>query len=460
MPSINNTLHTAISGLETNSDGMNVIANNIANANTKSFKGDRAEFEDLLSISLSENSQIGRGSRLRNVQTLYNQGTISNTGQITDLAIQGDGFFIVKNDQSEVKESNGLVYTRQGSFRFDRDGKLTDPSGGRVQGYMTEQGTVNKLSSKLSDMQIVTNNIPPRETGLINVVANLDVREKPPVEPFNPARASETSNFSTAVTIFDNFGYGRQAQVYFSRTPDSTKNEWEWHAMVDGNEVAGNTAKDEKGKVIPAQIGQGKIEFDAQGNPVLPFLTKAGESVQADIVGRTDAFDVQFSNGSKPQKIQFNFGPSIGDDGKVSAQGSTSIAAKSGVVYHSQDGFETGYLKSIKIEIDGSVQGIYTNGLERKLGAVAMASFANNNGLQKMGRNNYAYTPKAGEPRIGLPQSGSRGSIYSASLEESNVDLAQQFVDMIVTQRAFQANSKSVTTTDSMLEEVINLKRN
>ncbi|MES2615064.1 MAG: flagellar hook-basal body complex protein, partial [Bdellovibrionota bacterium] len=190
MGSINNTLYTAISGLETNSEGMNVISNNIANANTKSFKGDRAEFEDLLSISLGDNSQIGRGSRLRNVQTLFNQGAISNTGQITDLAIQGDGFFVVKSDQAEVKESNGLVYTRQGSFRFDSDGKLTDPLGGRVQGYMTDENNPNKLSPKLSDLQITSNNIPPRETKLVNIVANLDVREKPPVDAFDPARAS------------------------------------------------------------------------------------------------------------------------------------------------------------------------------------------------------------------------------------------------------------------------------
>lgn len=457
--SINNTLHTAISGLETNSAGMNVISNNIANANTKSFKSDRAEFEDLLSVSLAENSQIGRGSRLRNVQTLFNQGAITNSGQITDLAIQGDGFFVVKSEQSEVKESNGLVYTRQGSFRFDRDGKLTDPMGGRVQGYMAETSNPNKLSPKLSDMQIVTNNIPPRETSLVNVVANLDVRDKPPVEPFDPARASDTSNFVTAVTLFDNFGYGRQAYVYFCRTPESNKNAWEWHTVVDGAEVATDPPKDAKGKPIPVQIAQGKIEFDEEGRPILPFLTRAGEAVQVDLTNKSDAFNVQFVNGSRAQKIQFNFGPSIGDDGKIGAQGSTSIAAKSGVAYHSQDGYETGYLKSIKFDPDGYIRGIYTNGLERKLGAVAMASFANNHGLQKIGRNNYAYTPRAGEPRMGLPQTGSRGSLYSSSLEESNVDLAQQFVEMIVTQRAFQANSKSITTTDTMLEEVINLKR-
>jgi flagellar hook protein FlgE len=279
------------------------------------------------------------------------------------------------------------------------------------------------------------------------------------VDPFNLENPVDSSNFVTAVTIFDNFGNGRQANIYFSRTNETDKNAWEWHALVDGNEISATPPKDSKGKVMPFQIAQGRVEFDESGNPVLPFFTKSGEPIQIDVAQKSDAVDVQFVNGAKPQKIQFNFGPAIGSDGKLGVQGSTSIAAKSGVAYHSQDGYETGYLKTIKIDIDGSVRGIYTNGLERRLGAVALASFPNNHGLQKVGRNNYVYTPKAGEPRIGLAQTGSRGSVYSSSLEESNVDLAQQFVDMILTQRGFQANSKSVTTTDTMLEEVINLKR-
>jgi flagellar hook protein FlgE len=457
--SINYSLFSGVSGLSANSDGMNVIANNIANANTKSYKADRAEFEDMLAATINENSQLGRGTRLRNITTLHGQGSLTNTNQVTDLAIQGDVFFVVKNDQVEVKESNGTFYTRQGSFRFDRDGKLTDPTGSRVQGYMADPDDANKLSPNLSDLQIISNTIAPQATNVVNVVANLDVREKPPVDPFNLENPVDSSNFVTAVTIFDNLRNGRQANIYFSRTNETDKNAWEWHALVDGNEISATPPKDSKGKVMPFQIAQGRVEFDESGNPVLPFFTKSGEPIQIDVAQKSDAVDVQFVNGAKPQKIQFNFGPAIGSDGKLGVQGSTSIAAKSGVAYHSQDGYETGYLKTIKIDIDGSVRGIYTNGLERRLGAVALASFPNNHGLQKVGRNNYVYTPKAGEPRIGLAQTGSRGSVYSSSLEESNVDLAQQFVDMILTQRGFQANSKSVTTTDTMLEEVINLKR-
>ncbi|MGY3805064.1 flagellar hook protein FlgE [Pigmentibacter ruber] len=456
---INYALFSAVSGLGTNADGMSVVANNIANANTKSFKTDRAEFEDMLAVTLNERSQLGRGARLRNITTLYNQGAITNTGQITDLSVQGDGFFVIKSDVAEVKESNGLFYTRQGSFRFDKDGKLTDPTGARVQGYMPDPDSNNRLSVKMTDLQIITNIIPPKPTNIVNIVTNLDVRERPPVDDFDLSRPADTSNFASAVTIFDNFGYGRQAVIYYTRTTDPTKNEWHWYATVDGQEVSLDPPRNEKGKVLPAVIAEGVVEFDEDGKPILNFKNKAGTPIQIDYINKTDAFDVQFVNGARPQKLQFNFGPTIDEDGIVGTQGSTSLAAKSGVAFHSQDGYEAGYLKTLKIDLDGIIRGTYTNGLERRLGAVALAVFQNTHGLQKIGRNNYISTPKAGEARIGLPQTLSRGSIYSASLEESNVDLAQQFVDMILTQRGFQANSKAVTTTDTMLEEVINLKR-
>ncbi len=422
---INYALFSAVSGLGTNADGMSVVANNIANANTKSFKTDRAEFEDMLAVTLNERSQLGRGARLRNITTMFNQGAVTNTGQITDLSVQGDGFFLIKSDVAEVKESNGLFYTRQGSFRFDKDGKLTDPSGARVQGYMPDPDSNNRLSVKLTDLQILSNIIPPRATNLVNVVTNLDVRDKPPVDDFDLSRPADTSNFASAVTIYDNYGNGRQAVIYYVRTTEVDKNAWKWYATVDGMEVSTDPPRNEKGKVLPAVIANGTVEFDEDGKPILPFKTKSGIPIQVDYINKTDAFDVQFVNGARPQKLQFNFGPTIDEDAVVGTQGSTSLAAKSGVAFHSQDGYEAGYLKTLKIDLDGVVRGTYTNGLERRLGAVALAVFQNNNGLQKIGRNNYIATPKAGEARIGMPQTLPRGSIHLASLEESNADFAQ-----------------------------------
>ena len=454
---IHHALYSGVSGLSVNSDGMSVISNNIANANTKGFKSDRAEFEDLLSVSLNENSQLGRGARLKAVTTAYTQGAITNTGMITDLGIQGDGFFMVKNAASDVQESGGNFYTRQGSFRFDKDGFVIDSNGGKVQGYMADNR--GKLETKLGDVQIVQSSLPPVQTSKITVAANLDIREKAILQEFDLKQPKETSNFSSTFTIYDSWGNGHSSTVYFSKEPGNETNAWKWNAVVDGREIDGGPGPDENGNPQLSIIGSGRLEFDLDGKPVMAFKNREGLPTYIDTVEKSDAVEVKFSNGAVAQKIQFNFGPDSDDSGAYSAQTSTSMASKSITHFHAQDGYEAGYLKTMKIELDGSIRGVYTNGLERKLGAIGMATFSNNQGLQKVGRNNYIATNKSGEPRAGMPLSGTRGSVYASSLEESNVDLAQQFVEMITTQRGFQANSKSITTCDTLLEEIIQLKR-
>lgn len=455
---INQAMYTGITGLAANGDNMSIIANNIANANNRSFKTDRGEFEDMLTTSLGNNSALGRGTRLRAITTDFSQGALTSTGGITDLGIQGDGFFVVKNPNTEIQESGGMFYTRQGSFRFDKDGYLTDLDGGKLQGYPVER---DKPSSRLQDVQIVSNNVPPQATTQASINVNLDARERPPVDDFDIKRPQQTSNYSTSITIFDSMGRSHLSTVYFSRTREGDKNSWNWHATVDGKELndGADAEVDQEGNPLPAVIGKGVIEFDPEGNPIMNFQNKSGKPTYIDMLEKSDAFEVNFGNGARPQNIQFNFGPMEDENGSLSNQSSQSIAAKSGTLFHSQDGYEAGSLKSLKIDLDGSVRGVFTNGLERRLAVLALATFSNNGGLTKSGHNSYTATPKSGAPRIGAPQSGTRGSVYSASLEESNVDLAQQFVDMITTQRGFQANSKSITTTDSMIEEIINLKR-
>lgn len=455
--SISNSLHSGVSGLNSNSESMAVIANNIANANTKSFKTDRAEFEDMLALSINDNVTIGRGSRLRNTSTMHTQGALTTTGAITDMAVQGDGFFITKNPKSDNADASSLGYTRAGSFRFNREGFLTDVDGNKIQGYMAESAT--RLTSKLGDLQIVNNSIPPVATSQLDVAVNLDCRVKPMKDEFDPMRPSDTSNHQTTLTIYDNWGAAHLCTVYFSKVDDPSQNLWKWNATVDGTTVADGPGLDDKGRPIPAVIAQGEISFDPDGKPMNQFVNRDGKQSFIDVQGKSDAFEVQFANGAQSQKIQFNFGASEDENGIQGVQSSTSIASASASNFHSQNGYESGSLKAIKIDLDGNIRGVYTNGREIRMGAIALASFSNVQGLQKMGRNTYLQTPLAGAPRIGLPQTGQRGSIYSAALEESNVDLAQQFVEMITTQRGFQANSKSITTTDTLMEEVLNLKR-
>jgi flagellar hook protein FlgE len=456
--SVSYSMFSGVSGLKGNSDKMAVISNNIANSSTRGYKTDRAEFEDLLAVSLNENSQLGRGVRLRNIKTIHTQGAVSNTGVVTDLAIQGEGFFVVNNPATEASESGGKLFTRQGAFQFDRDGFLSDSLGGRLQGYMADP--MGRLSTKLSDVQIASNSIPPTATQVVTMNTNLDVRSKPPLRSFDITDPEGTSNFQSTVSMYDSFGETHACTVYFSKVDEGGANKWKWHATVPGNELAENPGLDAKGNQIAGVIAEGEITFDTDGTPILPFQMSDGRRTFFDIQNRTDAKEVKFANGSKTQQIQFNFGPQVDPlTSEISTMSSTSMATKSSTMFHSQDGHEAGYLKSLKIELDGSIQGVFTNGLQRRLGGVALATFPSTDNLQKIGRNSYVASNKSGSPRIGMPQSGTRGSIYSASIEESNVDLADQFVNMITTQRAFQANSKSITTTDAMMDEVIGLKR-
>ncbi len=436
---ISQAMYTGVTGLSVNSDSMSVIANNIANSNAKGFKYDRAEFEDLLSVDLGTgNAQMGRGSRLSNVKTLHTQGGLQVTDALTDMAIQGNGFFTVGNTKTESQESGGLFFTRVGSFHFDQNGFLSDNSGGHVKGYMADLD--GQLSSKLSDIRIATSNVPPVPTSKLLLNVNLDAREKIIEEEFDVNNPEKTSNFSTTMNIFDSQGRTHSMTVYFKRMEDDEGITWKYHSLVDATEVT-DADSDAKYK----EVGAGMVNFTADG------LLQNEE---------IEYFNANFKDGAfAEQNIEIDFGKNILTEDGNGVGASSSTASRSDTIFHNQNGYEAGNLKSLKIELDGTIRGFYTNGIQRRLGAIAIASFENTDGLKKAGRNQFYKTLDSGPPRIGLAQTGVRGSIYSATLEESNVDLARQFVNMIMTQRGFQANSRSVTTTDSMMEEIVNLKR-
>jgi flagellar hook protein FlgE len=437
---ISQSLYTGITGLSINSDGMSVVANNIANANSKGFKKDRAEFEDLLSVDLSTgagSAQIGRGGRLKDVRTMHTQGSLAVTDNLTDLAVQGMGFFVVSNPKTETMESAGKFYTRIGSFVFDKDGYLADGAGGRVQGYLADPD--GNIATRLTDVRVETNIIPPSRTNEVKLDLNLDSRSKVLQEPFDVNKAEQTSNFSNTITIYDSQGASHQMTVFFKRLEDSDGISWKWHAAVDGSEVLESNGS----KMV--EIGTGTVKFDSNGNLL--------EEIQEE-------FEVNFAGGAAPnQKINIDFGTNRNSEGGNGVGGSKSIASKSVINLHSQNGYEAGNIKSLRIDLDGTLVGVFTNGIVRPLGALALATFENQDGLMKAGHNHFYATTESGPAKIGMAQTGSRGSVYASSLEESNVDLAQEFVNMIMTQRGFQANSRSITTTDSMYEEVINLKR-
>lgn len=437
---ISQSLYTGVTGLSVMSDSMGVVANNLANANAKGFKYDRVEFDDLLSLDLSSSvgqAQMGRGARLSRVRAIHTQGGLSVTDRLTDMAVQGNGFFIVNNPKGEKQEAGGLFYTRVGAFHFDKDGYLSDATGGHLQGYEADNEGI--LSTKLSDIRIVTNSIPPKPTEKVVMNVNLDSREEVLEGEFDITNPVKTSNFASTVNVFDSHGTKHSMTTYFRRIPSDEGIAWEWHGTVDGKEVT-----DADGAKIK-EIASGVVKFDNKGNLMEEIYNEASANFTKGAVA--------------DQKILIDFGNNMGSEEGNGVGASTSTAAASITVFHSQNGYESGNIKSLKIDLDGKLKGYYTNGIEKLLGSLALATFENQDALMKAGRNQFYATQESGAPRIGVPQSGVRGSVYASTLEESNVDMAAQFVEMIRSQRGFQANSRSITTTDSMIEEVVNMKR-
>ncbi len=419
------SLYIGASGLAANSLDLSVVGDNIANSNTIGFKGSRAAFEDVLGQNLIGGSgELGMGARLQAVQKLLQQGAITSTGIATDLAIQGNGFF-------QVKGPDGPLYTRAGNFTLDQSGFLVNLDGLRVQGFAGDVNGV--LGRSLSDLQLADATTPPKATTSAVVRANLDSGASV-LPPFDINDVSGTSNFSTSVTVFDSLGASHQVDLHFRKAADGS---WEWHAVTDGSNVDGGTAG------TPVEIGGGTMTFDGDGNLV-------------DATGTAVSFDPAGAAGA--QTINFDLGDPTSTGG-TGAAGIVQQAGTSAVRFLSQDGFSAGTLAGVKVDEQGNVVGTFTNGETRTLAQVALADFPAADQLERVGGNLYRALPDAGDVNVGAPGSGGRGTIVAGALEQSNVDLASEFVRMIVAQRSFQANSKTMTTADSLLAELIQIKR-
>lgn len=418
---ISSALYSGISGLNTNGNAMSVLGNNIANTNTIGFKSSRTVFSDLLATTISGSggtSQVGRGTQLSTVDNLFSQGTFENTESGTDLAIEGEGFFIVKPSVGDER-----FYTRAGAFRFDEDGVLVNPEGLKVQGKAFDANG-NLTVGDPSDIKVdIGTLIQAKPTGNINLTTNLDANAQ--VIAFDPLNPATTSNYATSTRVFDTLGNTHLLTTYFNITGAGS---WDWNTMVDSAEVATPDAGPY------TLVGSGALNFDVAGN-----LTAGG-------TGTTNPGELDWINGADTTR-QLDF-----------AFNTTQYSSDSVVISQAQDGFGAGNLVKISIDGDGIVTANYSNGQRIKVSQIALAKFPNVGGLSKAGGNLYAASDNSGAPRVGIPSS-ELGKIFTNALEQSNVDLAQEFVKMITTQRGFQANSKIITTTDEMLGELINLKR-
>jgi len=419
------SLYSGVSGLATNGNAMSVIGNNIANSNTIGFKTGRSLFSDLLSSTVSGSggtSQVGRGVGLSVVDNIFSQGTFENTELNTDLAIEGDGFFIVRDPIV-----GGDVYTRAGAFRFDANGLLVNPEGFHVQGYALN--ALGAITGTLTDIQIDTTSLSaPRATQNVVLSTNLDA-DASFVGPFNVLTPANTSNYANSLNVYDSLGNAHLVTIYFSKMDPATNPlEWEWNATVDGVELGGVPG--------PVVVGNGNLLFDINGD-----MTAANPPTQPTNPG------VLTWNNNSDQTQLLNL-----------AFNTTQYSNASVVISQSQDGYTTGSVAKLSIDNEGYILGNYSNGQPRRLYQLAMAKFSNPAGLLKEGNNMFSSNLSSGDAIVGTVGSGI-GKIFTNSLEQSNVDLAQEFVNLITTQRGFQASSKIITTTDEMLSDLINLKR-
>lgn len=426
--SIWTSLYTGASGLTAHGDGISVVGDNISNVSTVGFKSSRADFSDVIGGMAGNGQSLGQGVRMDGVETLLGQGTLQTTGRSLDFAISGKGFFVLEGSQNGIP---GTYYSRDGRMQLDKDGNIVNGEGMKLQGYMID--STGQQSASISAMKIGGVS-PPRATATAAMGVNLDPSATPPAAAWDPLNPGATSNFSTSTTIYDSLGQPHRADVYFRATGTGT---WDTHTMVDGGDITGGTAG------TPTQIGTGTLTFNTDGT----LQAQTGGTVTANFVGATAG-----------QTIALSFGDDIASGG-TGLVGSTQFAGANSVKSQSQDGYASGTLADIAVADDGTVTGRFSNGQTRSIARLALATFPSETNLQRMGNASFAVTQKSGEALVGAAGTGGSGSIASGALEQSNVDLGNELVTMIAYQRAFQANTKTVSTADEMLAEIANLKR-
>ena len=400
----------ALSGLNAAQADLTVTANNIANTATAGFKGSRAEFAEMFSVSPQGVSSvaIGNGVRVSNVAQQFAQGNIDFTENSLDLAVSGQGFFV-------LNDGGALAYTRAGAFQVDRDGYLVNSQNQRLQVYPpTGEGNFN--TGSLNDVQLVTSESAPAATTEAEVVLNLPGNAAQPlVAPFDPADLN-SYNHATSLTTYDSLGAAHTATLYFTKT--ANVNEWTTQLYVDGGAVGTpQTLQYSNTGTLTSPVG-GQVTF--------PAYTPA--------------------TGAAPMNMTFDFARSTqyGNNFNVNAV--------------TQDGFTTGRLIGMDIDATGVVQARFTNGRSLALGQVALANFANAQGLQQLGDTNWAETFSSGQAVRGQAGNSGLGLIQSGALEASNVDITEQLVNMITAQRNFQANAQMISTADAVTQTIINIR--
>lgn len=415
------SMFSGVSGLKNHQIRMDVIGNNIANINTIGYKRGRVSFQDMLSQNIRGASspqggrggtnpqQIGLGMNLSAIDTIWTPGSTETTGKVTDMMVEGEGFFVVKD------QDNNSYYTRVGNFDFDSMGNFITAAGFTVQGWMADSSGAIDSTQEISSIQIPKGTaIQPQPTTMMSLIGNLDA---------NSTFAAPATTVTVPVEIYDSLGRNHTMNIVLTKSAANL-----WDVSLGANAPAW------------ASITAGAhIAFNPDGT-----FNAGGSTATIEITG------------TPPDAVAFTAGTTAP---KLDLTDLTQFATESNVKLNDQDGYESGILIGFSVDKTGVITGRFSNGVSQQLAQVAMANFTNPAGLTKSGQNLYSSSKNSGWPQVGTAGTGGRGDILAGSLEMSNVDLSQEFTEMIVTQRGFQANSRIISVSDEMLQELANLKR-
>ncbi|MEM5330208.1 flagellar hook protein FlgE [Paraburkholderia sp. JHI2823] len=406
-----------LSGLHASANDLDVIGNNIANANTTGFKQSTAQFADVYAntIATSVGNQIGLGAALSTVQQDFAQGTINTTGQALNVAINGNGFFQMSNNGT-------ITYSRNGVFQLNKNGFITDAAGHDLMGYAANStGVVN--TAQTVPLQVPTTNIAPLATKNITAQLNLNAQATTPTTTPFSATDSTSYTYSTSITTYDTLGGTQQVNMYFVK--DATSGQWDVYAGQSG---------------AVSQLGT--AQFSSAG-----ALQSIVATAPATTNGTTSfSFSINPTDGSTtPQALTLDF------------TGTTQYGSANGVNSLAQDGYASGTLANFSIGSDGTITGNYSNGQTMALGQIVLANFNNPNGLIDLGGNQYQETNASGVAQVSTPGSTNHGTLTGGALEASNVDLTNQLVDLITAQRNYQANAQTIKTQQTVDQTLLQM---
>lgn len=460
------SLYSGVSGLQNHQTRMDVIGNNISNVNTTGFKRGRVNFQDMISQQVGGAAKpteelggvnpkdVGLGMTIATIEQVFSQGNLQTTGVSTDVAIQGNGFFI-------LKDGDESFYTRNGQFGLDSNGTLVNPANGqRVQGWMARDlngEQIVQTAATPTDLVVpVGSKDPAKATENVLFACNLNKNTPEILEGASESDIAK-GTWGTEQKIYDSFGNEHLLSVSFTKVP-GVANSWQAIVNVDADNADFTQTRIGLGTTDGVQ-NTFIVNFDNYGQLASVEDSSGNISNQEGEIVLQTSFTVPEANADEngnPYRQTFNI--NLGTIGSMKNT-ITQSASKSTTKAYSQDGYTLGYLDNFKIDSSGTITGVYSNGTNRVIGQLALATFANDRGLEKAGNNTYVETNNSGQANIGESGIAGKGSLLAGALEMSNVDLSEQMTDMIVTQRGFQSNAKTIQTADTLLETVLSLKR-